>query len=109
MGKIVRNKPTAERAAEIAAFGAAAEHPIEVIAPAAAATPPATNSPAKTTGPKNTLLRWDANQPLRDEVYSFAESERYSVHSVLMKAIELGLQELKKEAARSGPISPNIM
>lgn len=115
MAKIVPNPPLdPEKAAAIAAFGAQAEHPPEVTAPAvaaaaAAAVKPATGSIDRPKGPKNTLLRWDGNEELRDNVIEFATNERYSTHAVLIKAIEIGLVELKRQAGTGLPLSPNIM
>jgi len=85
---IVRNKPTPEKAAKIAAFGAAADAPEEPIAP----PKPGQHGGS---GPKSSLLRWEGNEDLRDAIIAYAKSERYTIHEILIESIREGFKTIK--------------
>lgn len=94
---IVRNKnPQPVDPTAIAAFGAEAESkPTENQQPVPSRSP----SRRKTeTGkpPASSLIRWEGHEELRDSLVAYARNERYPVHTVLLMALEHGLQHLNE-------------
>jgi hypothetical protein len=104
---IARNKP--KDVAAIAAFGAAAEaRPTEeepATTPAARAAPATTpaaraaRSPRPTQaaddGPASSLLRWKGEEQLRDRIKTYAKTERYSEQEVMIRALQLGMDQIE--------------
>lgn len=102
---IVRNKKNAPAADQdaIAAFGAAAEARPEpdatepAPAPAKKPTKPAPAAePSGGDGPKSTLVRWEGYEDVRDEIYDYHRRERYTVQTVIIEALRLGLAQMNK-------------
>ncbi|MDD7930772.1 hypothetical protein [Microbacterium thalli] len=104
---IVRNKKNAPAADQdaIAAFGAAAEarpepeatEPATEPAPAPAkkaAKPTPAAEPSGGDGPKSTLVRWEGYEDVRDEIYDYHRRERYTVQTVIIEALRLGLAQM---------------
>jgi hypothetical protein len=102
---IARNKKTPTDPAAIAAFGAAAEARPGDEPPTA---PPATPAPAPVTkairppkaaqsaddGPASSLLRWKGEEQLRDRIKTYAKTERYSEQEVMIRALQLGMDQI---------------
>jgi hypothetical protein len=86
----------------IAAFGAAAELRPE------AAEPPAPTPPAKqrtTTRtpradekapPASSLVRWAGEEELRDRLIAYSRAERYKMQDLMVKAMQIGLDQLEQ-------------
>jgi hypothetical protein len=101
---IARNKKTPTDPAAIAAFGAAAEaRPSDEppTAPSAASAPAAakaTRSPkvaqSGDDGPASSLLRWKGEEQLRDRIKTYAKTERYSEQEVMIRALQLGMDQI---------------
>lgn len=93
---IVRNKkPQPVDPSAIAAFGAEAD------AKSVPAAGPATAARKKPDGgkpPASSLIRWNEHEDLRDALIDFAKQERYPVHTVLLMALESGLEDLRRSA-----------
>lgn len=93
---IVRNKkPQPVDPSAIAAFGAEAEAKTPVAPAAAAAKPPASKKSNEGKSPASSLVRWEKNEELRDGLMQYAKQQRYPVHTVLLMALELGLETLE--------------
>lgn len=101
---IARNKP--KDVAAIAAFGAAAEaRPTEeepVTTPAAPTPAPAAKAARSPRapqtaddGPASSLLRWKGEEQLRDRIKSYAKTERYSEQEVMIRALQLGMDQIE--------------
>lgn len=92
---IVRNKkPQAADPSAIAAFGAEADAKPEQAVPVAPKRAPSKKQPAITKAPASSLVRWEKNEALRDGLMNYAKQQRYPVHTVLLMALELGLEQL---------------
>lgn len=94
---IARNKP--KDAAAIAAFGAAAEaRPTEeepTTTPAAKAARSPRAPQAADDGPASSLLRWKGEEQLRDRIKTYAKTERYSEQEVMIRALQLGMDQIE--------------
>lgn len=95
---IVRNKkPQPVDPSAIAAFGAQADaHPSEEPHQPAKVSP----SRKRRNGdkpPASSLIRWEGHEELRDSLADYAKRERYPMHTVLLMALELGLEQLDKK------------
>lgn len=100
---IVRNKkPKPIDPSAIAAFGAEADSKSDQAAPVAPKATARAKDAAK--APASSLVRWEKNEALRDGLLSYAKQQRYPVHTVLLMALELGLEQLKSrlDSGRSG-------
>lgn len=94
---IVRNKkPQAADPSAIAAFGAAADATPESAVPATPDRTPRKAQQGETKAPASSLVRWEKHAQLRDDLMAFAKEQRYPVHTVLLMALELGLEQLQK-------------
>lgn len=96
---IVRNKkPQPVDPSAIAAFGAEAEAKTPSTPASPAATPAARTKQDGTKPPASSLIRWEKNEELRDGLMEYAKQQRYPIHTVLLMALELGLEQLGKRA-----------
>lgn len=92
---IVRNKkPQPVDPSAIAAFGAEADAKFVPAAEVAGPATPARKKPDGGKPPASSLIRWDGHEELRDSLIEFAKRERYPVHTVLLMALERGLDHL---------------
>ncbi|WP_371031326.1 hypothetical protein [Pseudoclavibacter sp. JSM 162008] len=96
---IVRNKkPQAADPSAIAAFGAAADATPEQAVPVAPKRAPRKEQPDGARAPASSLVRWEKNEALRDGLMDYAKQRRYPVHTVLLMALELGLEQLDERS-----------
>jgi hypothetical protein len=104
---IARNKknPPVDPSA-IAAFGAAAEAHVEPPQPPAPAVSPKVRTTTdRSTAKKNTaddkappqasLVRWAGEEETRDRLLAYAHDERYKMQDLMVKAMQLGMDQLE--------------
>ncbi len=92
---IVRNKKAQPvDPSAIAAFGAEAEAKPSIEAQQKTSTPSIPRKQRETKPPASSLIRWDGHEDLRDALIEYARRERYPVHTVLIMALEQGLEHL---------------
>jgi hypothetical protein len=98
---IARNRKPLTDPAAIAAFGAAAESrpgdepsAAPASAPVAKASRPAKAAQSADDGPASSLLRWKGEEKLRDRIKTYAKTERYSEQEVMIRALELGMDQI---------------
>lgn len=92
---IVRNKkPQPVDPSAIAAFGAEADGKSIPTPEASSPATPVRKNRNGSKPPASSLIRWDGHEELRDAVIEFAKRERYPVHTVLLMALEKGLDSL---------------
>lgn len=95
---IARNKKVKVDPDAIAAFGAAADAlPSET----AKATEPSSPAPASApvTGeaaPLTALVRWRGHEELRDRIADYNKANRYPIHTIMLRAMELGMEHIEK-------------
>jgi len=98
---IARNKknPPVDPAA-IEAFGAAAEARTVAQEPKTAAAKPRAIKTANQAGekapPLSSLVRWDGEEELRDRLIAYSAAERYKMQALMVKAMQLGMDQLEK-------------
>lgn len=105
---IARNKKsTPADPAAIAAFGAAAElrHEPTSVSAARVTRPGSSRSSVESplvagekAPPRSSLVRWSGEEELRDRLIAYAKDERYKMQDLMVKAMQLGLDQLEKRS-----------
>ncbi len=84
----------------IAAFGAAAElrpgPPNRRPPTRRRATTPRTASADEEAPPASSIVRWAGEEELRDRLIAYRRAERYKMQDLMIKVMQIGLDQLEK-------------
>lgn len=97
---IARNKKVKVDPDAIAAFGAAADAlPSETPKATEPSSPAPAPASAPVTGeaaPLTALVRWRGHEELRDRIADYNKANRYPIHTIMLRAMELGMEHIEK-------------